>query len=133
MAQKAFGRGDTRGGQHLRALSEQTKQLAGMRAALASANKALDEQREKLKALREERAAMREQVASSIRGELDLSTAIGQDTTDSLGRTTKGKTTFASVAGAVKAMAAKAKNFATRLKRLAAAGIPAGLIQEVAA
>lgn len=75
---------------------------------------------------------MRDQIASSIKGELDLTAALGQTTTDQYGRQSTAPTTFKSVAGVVKAMAAKAKVFAGLLSRLAKAGIPAGLIQEIA-
>lgn len=82
--------------------------------------------------LKKGRADLAAQVASSIRGELDLTAGIGQDTTTPWGHTVAGKTTFESVSGVVKALAAKAKAFAGKLKALIAKGIPAGLVQEVA-
>lgn len=106
--------------------------LADIARARESVAKSLAAARDTLADLRAERAQMRDQVASSIRSELDLTAGIGQATTDALGRQSAGVTTFASVAGVVKTMAAKAKTFATLLGRLRKAGIPAGLIQEIA-
>lgn len=106
--------------------------LADIARARESVAKSLAAARDTLADLRAERAQMRDQVASSIRSELDLTAGIGQATTDALGRQSAGVTTFASVAGVVKTMAAKARTFATLLGRLRKAGIPAGLIQEVA-
>src|SRR5690606_18754072 len=104
LAGDAFARGDQAQGQRLRWLADQSKLLDNMREALVRQNKLLDESRDKLKGLRADRAAMREQVAGGIRGELDLTQGIGASTTDAQGRQSAGKTTFASVAGVVKAM-----------------------------
>src|SRR5690606_38691500 len=101
LAAKAFSKGDKATAQRLRTMAVEATRLASMRKAIEAQSKALDEARDKLKDLRADRAAMREQVAGSIRGELDLTQGIGQPTTDSLGRQTAGKTTFASVAGIV--------------------------------
>ncbi|MGL3804723.1 hypothetical protein ACSYDW_01360 [Paeniglutamicibacter sp. R2-26] len=75
---------------------------------------------------------MQSQVQSSLMGELDLKAGLGQDTQNAFGDTIKGKTTFASVAGQVKTLAAKTKVFAGKLKDLIKAGLPTGLVQEVA-
>src|SRR5690606_31766727 len=106
--------------------------LADIARARESVAKSLAAARDTLADLRAERAQMRDQVASSIRSELDLTAGIGPATTDALGRQSAGVTTFASVSSVVKTMAAKAKTFATLLGRLRSAGIPAGLIQEIA-
>lgn len=95
--------------------------------------KSLEAAKGTLADLRKARADLASQVASSIKGELDLRTGIGQAAKSALGYDIQGKTTFASVAGTVKSMAAKAKTFANILGSLAKKGIPAGLIQEVAA
>lgn len=93
----------------------------------------LDVARGVLDDMRAARADLAASVAESIRGELDLTAGIGQDTVTEWGHTVKGKTTFESVAGTVRSLAARAKTFADRLAKLVKAGIPAGLVQEVAA
>jgi len=132
LAREAYERGDKSQGKRLRGLVDDANDLKAARRAAEKMNDTLTKQRDILKGLRAERAAMRDQVAGSVRGELDLTQGIGQPTTDSFGRQSAGKTTFASVAGVVKTMAAKAKTFALLLQRLPKAGIPAGLIQEIA-
>ena len=106
--------------------------LADVGKAQGEVTAALAKAKETVAQMREARAQLKESVASSIKGELDLTAGIGQDTVDATGHTIKGKTNFASVAGTVKAMAAKAKTFAQRLASLTRAGLPPGLVQEVA-
>lgn len=106
--------------------------LADVGRAQTEVNRSLEVAQATLKSMRDARDQLRSQVASSIRGELDLSAGIGQDTVSATGHTIKGKTTFKSVASTVASMAGKAKKFAQVLARMAKAGIPAGLIQEVA-
>lgn len=122
--------GNVRAGKAGRAIRGFT--LADIGKARESVAKSLEAARDVLADLRSERAALRDQVASSIRGELDLTAAIGEATTDQYGRTSAGVTTFQAVAAKVKQMAAKAKAFAGLLGQLAKAGLPAGLIQEIA-
>jgi hypothetical protein len=92
----------------------------------------LAKSQEKLAGLYDSRKQMRLGVKGGITGQLDLAKGIGQDSTDANGYTVKGKTTFSSVAGQVKSLAAKAKAFAGKLSRLVKLGIPAGLVQQVA-
>lgn len=106
--------------------------LADVAKAREDVGKALTAAKATLADLKSARADLAASVSSSIKGELDLTAGIVEDTTTQWGHTVKGKTTFKSVAGQVKAMAAKAKAFATVLSDLAKKGIPAGLIQEVA-
>jgi hypothetical protein len=81
----------------------------------------IDTARGQLQSLRDERASLAGQTASSISGELDLTT------------TPNGKKlSFATVAANVSGLASRAKAFAGKLRALLAAGIPAGLVQEVA-
>jgi phage-related protein len=83
----------------------------------------LEAAREKLQELQQEFTQMREQVRDSLRGELDLGGAIGDD----------GTATFESVASQVSGLAARMKKFAGLIKKLIKAGFPAALVQEVAA
>lgn len=81
---------------------------------------------------------LRDKVASSITGEMDLANAATEVTytkhSDAKGNTwyTKSQAGFAGIAAHVKALAAKARTFAGKLKDLIKAGFPAGLVQEVA-
>ena len=81
---------------------------------------------------------LRDKVASSITGEMDLAKAATQVTytkhSDAKGNTwyTQSQAGFSGIAAHVKALAAKAKTFAGKLKDLIKAGFPAGLVQEVA-
>lgn len=122
--------GKTRSGKAGRAIEGFT--LADVAKARESVAKSIKAARDTLGDLKDARAQMRDQIASSIKGELDLTAALGQTTADQYGRQSTAPTTFKSVAGVVKAMATKAKTFAILLGRLRKAGIPAGLIQEVA-
>lgn len=106
--------------------------LADIAKAREQVAKSLDAARDTLRDLKAARRDLRDQIASSIKGELDLAAGLGESTTDAYGRQSGGKTTFKSVAAQVKTLAAKAKTFATLLNRLVKAGIPAGLVQEVA-
>ncbi|ALG28087.1 hypothetical protein AOZ07_03105 [Glutamicibacter halophytocola] len=81
---------------------------------IESANKRLDEMVE-----------YRNQNAERIMGELDL-----KPTEDKDGK--KKKLSIAEVSSRVKSLAAKAKQFASKLAALGKAGIPPGLIQEIA-
>lgn len=104
-------------------------------ATLTDFAKAREKVASRLKVANEKLDAMidyRNQYRDQIKGELDLRAGIGQDSTDQWGYTTKGKTTFESVAGQVKALAAKAKTFAGKLKSLLKIGIPKGLVTEIA-
>lgn len=83
----------------------------------------LDRARERLRELQQEFRQMRESVRDSLRGELDLGGAIGDD----------GTATFESVASQVSGLAARMKKFASLIKRLIKAGFPPALVQEVAA
>lgn len=105
----------------------------------------------RLKEMQDQYDQLKTQVSSSIKGELDLSSAItaateatqeaiqvnhgvnGQWTEMRPVAAVPAKATFESVAGAVKTMAAKAKTFAGKLQALISKGIPPGLVQEVAA
>lgn len=81
---------------------------------IESANKRLDEM-----------VDYRNQNADRIMGELDLKPVEDKD-----GK--KKKLSIADVSSRVKSLAAKARKFASRLAALGKAGIPAGLIQEIA-
>lgn len=106
--------------------------LADIARAREDVAKSLAAAKDTLADMRTARADMAASVRDNIVGELDLTAGLAKDTVNEFGYTVKGKTTFASVAGTVKTLAAKAKTFATKLKELAKKGIPAGLIQEVA-
>lgn len=105
--------------------------LADVGKAQDQVTKALTKAKETLASMKEARAQLKSQISESIKGELDLTAGIGEDTVVN-GHMVKGKTTFASVASQVKSMAAKAKTFAQKLQALVKKGIPAGLVQEVA-
>ena len=106
--------------------------LADIARAREDVKAALTSAKETLADMKAARADLAASVRDNIMGELDLTAGLAKDTVNEFGYTVKGKTTFASVAGTVKALAAKAKTFATKLKELAKKGIPSGLIQEVA-
>lgn len=76
--------------------------------------------REALAGMKNDRASMRESVSSSLLGALNLSSVAN------------GQTSFTDVSGYVRGLAAKARGLARLLKALAAKGLPAGLIQQVA-
>lgn len=80
----------------------------------------IDAAKAKLQDLKDARTQMADQTSSSIRGELDLTQANGK------------KLSFATVAANVSGLASRAKAFAGKLRALLKAGIPAGLVQEVA-
>ncbi len=80
----------------------------------------IDNARSNLQGLQDARASLSSQTASSVSGELDLTETKGK------------KLSFATVAANVSGLASRAKAFAGKLRGLLAAGIPAGLVQEVA-
>jgi hypothetical protein len=80
----------------------------------------IDQAKSDLKGLQDARASLADQTASSISGELSLAETGGK------------KLSFATIAGNVSGLKARAMAFAGKLRALLAAGIPAGLVQEVA-
>lgn len=86
----------------------------------------------KLKQLQDDRASMKASIASSISGELDLGSLITTTEPNQYGFGGGQSITFATVATAVSSLAARAKKFAGKLRALLKAGIPKGLVQEVA-
>lgn len=96
-----------------RAVNEQLKALTGL-------SRQIDTAKGQLQSLKDARSSMADQTASSISGELDLTQTGGK------------KLSFATVAANVSGLASRAKAFAGKLRSLLAAGIPAGLVQEVA-
>lgn len=118
------------------ALKKHTKAvLSGLKLEYAgimlNAGRQLDNMK-KLTAAREKYQAMWETAGSfaeSLRGELDLTAGMSEPNEFGFGG---GTTTFQSVQAAVQQVAARARTFATKLKGLAGAGIPRGLINEVA-
>ena len=95
-------------------LADLAKARENMATRIESANKRLDEM-----------VDYRNQNAERIMGELDLKPAEDKD-----GK--KKKLSIAEVSSRVKSLAAKAKQFANKLAALGKAGIPPGLIQEIA-
>lgn len=77
--------------------------------------------RERLKELQDQFNQLRDSTAESLRGELNLGSTV-----------VDGETTFEAVAANVSGLAAKMRTFASMLKQLVAAGLPAALVQEVA-
>lgn len=93
---------------------------------IAKAREVVAERIKKANAKLAEMVQMQNQVKDSITGELDLKAGVSKYTE----RGDKGA--FQTVASNVKALASRARTFAGKLKDLAKAGIPTGLIQEVA-
>lgn len=98
--------------------------------------KQYDAAKEALEGFVNDKAAMSSGISTGIQGELDLASLITPDetTTNAFGfSTTKtGGVTFEAVAGAVAGLAQRAKKFANKLKNLLKAGVPRGLVNEVA-
>lgn len=102
-------------GDFVKAREQVAKQVASARKVIAD--------------LRKERANLRKEIAEGIRGELDLAAGA----TNKWGYESGGKAgSFESVASQVSSLAARAKAFAQKLQKLVKAGIPAGLVAEVA-
>ncbi|SNS41681.1 tape measure domain-containing protein [Micrococcales bacterium KH10] len=89
----------------------------------------LKKAQEKLANIRAEKKALQDQIASSLAGELDLSSILAKDES---GQIIKGGTTFKAVAGLVASMKAKARTFKTKMDALIKAGFPAAFVQMVA-
>lgn len=87
----------------------------------------LDKEQSTLDQMVNDRASMASGLAGSLAGELDLGSVV-TDSPFGFGA----RTTFAAVAGAVAGIAARVRNFANKLRALLKAGIPKGLVQEVA-
>lgn len=92
-----------------RAVDQQLKALLGQA-------KRVDQAQSKLNDLKAQRTSTSQSIGESVRGELDLS----------------GVRSFNSAASRVSGLASRAKAFAGKLRALLKAGIPAGLVQEVA-
>lgn len=86
----------------------------------------IQKHRDKLADLRSQRKDLASSTKDSITGELDLGSLASA-------ATVAAPLTFKAVAGAVSGLATRAKNFARKLGKLLKAGIPAALVQEVAA
>lgn len=95
----------------------------------------IKEARDTLSDLVAERDGLRDQIAGTIFGEVDLASAMAtrvQHTNAAGDVWYSAQTGFAGIAAHVKALAAKAKVFAGKLKDLIKAGLPASLVQQIA-
>lgn len=95
----------------------------------------IKEARDTLSDLVAERDGLRDQIAGTIFGEVDLASAMEtrvQHTNAAGDVWYSAQTGFAGIAAHVKALAAKAKVFAGKLKDLIKAGLPASLVQQIA-
>jgi hypothetical protein len=107
-------------------VKEQGKALVSLWKAYDRSADKLKKANEDLDKLRAQRKQMIEQIAGNISGGLSLT----QD--EVVEKKPKPATTFAQVAARIAGYAAKAKTFAKVLKDLRKAGIPEGLLQEIA-
>lgn len=104
-----------------KAIKSQKAAVDQLEKSLSRLTKRVDAAKSKLDSLKDARASLASQTASSISGELDLNQTSGR------------RVSFATVAANVSGLASRAKAFAGTLRALLKAGIPAGLVQEVAA
>ncbi|GEA79932.1 phage tail protein [Cellulomonas uda] len=109
-------------------VTARTRALTAAYKAQEAAVSRLRSAQEKYADLVNSRKEMVNEIRGNLTGQLDLGSLVGQ--TDENGY--KRETTFSSVSGAVKSMAAKAKKFAGLMRKMVKIGIPRALVQQVA-